>query len=682
MNISFVYPTFLFALALIAVPIIVHLFDFRRFKKVFFTNVAFLKELREETSSTSRLKHLLVLLSRILAVVFLVLAFAQPYIPEGPSGKIAAARLISVYLDNSFSMEAVSREGSLLDAARSRAVKLAMGFRPSDRFQLVTNDFDPAHQRLVSREDFISMVQEVKPSSSSRRLSEVTLRQLDLLNTGDADEKLAFVISDFQTRMADLPAMKADSTVKTYLIPLESGEVSNAFIDSVWLDAPVVRAGEPCRFKARIRNAGELDLEAIPVNLVINGTRKAVATASVAAGTYTDIDLAFTPETSGWQQGMVEITDNPVIFDDRYFFSLSVAEQIHVLCINGGKPSSYLQALFGADAFFRFTEQDIFKLDYASVQSNDMVVLSEIRSVPTGLSAALKLFCEKGGTVVFVPDSASDPVATSALLNGLGGPTLSGPVISDELTVSLALEDPLFTGVFSTPPRQGEQADLPRVRKYFLSQGGAEVLMKLRSGNPLLSRHVSGKGSLYVFTVPFSGEFSNLSRHAVFVPVMYRMALLSRHQGPLAYSIGKDSYVTLSDGNILSGDPVFHLVQKGSDFDVIPSVRSTGSGISLGFGGQVTQSGNYTLELEGKPVRDISFNYNRDESVLAFYDQDKLDEMSAASRFGTVKTFDADKTDIAAGVVFTSGVALWKYCIILALVFLFAEILLLKFWKR
>ena len=79
---QFLYPTFLYALLALAIPIIIHLFFFRRFKKVYFTNVRFLKEIKEETSARQRLKNLLVLLMRLLAMAALVLAFAQPFLPQ------------------------------------------------------------------------------------------------------------------------------------------------------------------------------------------------------------------------------------------------------------------------------------------------------------------------------------------------------------------------------------------------------------------------------------------------------------------------------------------------------------------------------------------------------------------------------------------------------------------------
>src|SRR5438128_4331517 len=104
---QFTYPEFLFALSALSIPIIIHLFNFRRFKKIAFTNVRFLKEIKQDTRSRSRLKHLLILLSRLLAVTFLVLAFAQPFIPANKNNIVGGTRNVGIYLDNSFSMDAV-----------------------------------------------------------------------------------------------------------------------------------------------------------------------------------------------------------------------------------------------------------------------------------------------------------------------------------------------------------------------------------------------------------------------------------------------------------------------------------------------------------------------------------------------------------------------------------------------
>src|SRR5690349_16450291 len=119
---TFVSPVFLWALAAVAVPIIIHLFNFRRYKKVYFTNVKFLKELQQESKSKSRLKEILILIARCLAITCLVLAFCQPVIPDkNNTQKTSGATAISLYIDNSFSMVNITKQGPLFDLARNHA---------------------------------------------------------------------------------------------------------------------------------------------------------------------------------------------------------------------------------------------------------------------------------------------------------------------------------------------------------------------------------------------------------------------------------------------------------------------------------------------------------------------------------------------------------------------------------
>src|SRR3954467_10394129 len=97
----FLQPLFLWALAAVSVPVIIHLFNFRRFKKIYFTNVRFLQEIKQDTRSRSRLKHLLILIARLLALAFLVFAFAQPFIPLSKSSNVTTGtKHVSIYIDN------------------------------------------------------------------------------------------------------------------------------------------------------------------------------------------------------------------------------------------------------------------------------------------------------------------------------------------------------------------------------------------------------------------------------------------------------------------------------------------------------------------------------------------------------------------------------------------------------
>jgi hypothetical protein len=145
---QFLYPSFLWALLAAAIPVIIHLFNFRRTKKVYFTNVAFLKAVNTTTSSFRRLKHLLIMAARILAIICLVLAFAQPILTP-KSGNIAkSAGLTSMYIDNSLSMQNELNKKSYLDKAINKVEELLTAFPQGSRLQLVTNDFSAQEHSL------------------------------------------------------------------------------------------------------------------------------------------------------------------------------------------------------------------------------------------------------------------------------------------------------------------------------------------------------------------------------------------------------------------------------------------------------------------------------------------------------------------------------------------------------
>jgi len=118
---NFLYPGFLWAFAVLIIPVTIHLFNFKRYKTIYFSSLTFVRQVDQQTKSTQKLKHLLILISRLLAFIFLVFAFAQPYFTSDATNASKGAPIIAIYIDNSFSMQARGSEGELLSEARENA---------------------------------------------------------------------------------------------------------------------------------------------------------------------------------------------------------------------------------------------------------------------------------------------------------------------------------------------------------------------------------------------------------------------------------------------------------------------------------------------------------------------------------------------------------------------------------
>ena len=180
----------------------------------------------------SKIKQLLLLIARILTIIFLVFAFAQPYIPSNKDVQKKANQTVAIYIDNSFSMNALSEQGQLLELARNKAVEIVLAYPAGTKFRLFTNDLKPKHQHLFNKEQFIQQVAEIQTSPIVLPLSLIYNRFAIQKLEEEVVDKSIYFISDFQTTISDVENF-ADETIFSYYIPLVPNQVANIFIDSL-----------------------------------------------------------------------------------------------------------------------------------------------------------------------------------------------------------------------------------------------------------------------------------------------------------------------------------------------------------------------------------------------------------------------------------------------------------------
>ncbi|MBK8362603.1 MAG: BatA and WFA domain-containing protein [Bacteroidetes bacterium] len=685
---QFIYPEFLFALSVLAIPIIIHLFNFRRFKKIYFTNVRFLKEIKQDTQSKSKLKHLLVLLSRLLALTFLVLAFAQPFIPAKTNKVQTGTKRVSIYVDNSFSMDALGKNGSLLETAKKKAREIANAYKPSDEFQLLTSSFEGRHQRLVNRDEFIRILDEIKPTSSVHSISEILQRQQDALFSEGKSKtsKTAYIISDFQQSTFNLESAKIDSALQVSLVPVAASALNNLFIDTCFLATPFVQLNTPNELVVKIRNTGGTDVENIPLKLLINNSQKAIASISVNSNSSIETKLSFTISAGGWQRAQLNITDYPITFDDNFFFNFNVRNNLQVLCINGDQPSPALNAIFGNDPYFSLKNSNHNQVDYSAFSSMQLIILNEVNDYSSGLIQELKKFVTKGGSVFVIPSTNANISNYNNLFSELEINSFGTKVQQQEKVDKIEVRHPLFTGVFEKGKSLPENMDLPIVNSYYSvlrnSKTISETVMKLSGGNTYLSSNQSGRGVVYVLASSLQPEDGNFSRHALFVPVLLRAALRGSSEINKPLIIGEDHDFGISD-TLISADNVFHLINTKEKFDIIPESKIYNNATILSVHDQIKNAENYDLNAGNALVAVESFNFNRKESDLSVYSPTELTEISSKYGNSKINVIETEGKDLSHSIAqLNEGKRLWKYCIILVLVFLAIEILLIRFFRK
>lgn len=686
---NFLFPTILWGLLAVAVPVIIHLFNFRKFRKVYFTNVRFLEELKQQTRRQSKLRHLLVLISRMLAIAALVFAFAQPYIPhEASSSRPDAVNQVNIYIDNSFTMEALTSSGPLIEIARNKAREIAAAYRSTDLFMLTTNDFESRQQRWVSREEFLRMVDELSPSPSVKAVSEVIGRQKDSYYSTPGQSRISYLISDFQTSMADLSQANPDSLMSVMLVPLEAVKAENLYIDSCWFASPVHQLNQGVNLITRVVNESETDYEKVPLKFTVNGKQKAIASFDIPAGTFRDISLFFTNYEEGIQYGTAEITDYPVIFDDRMFLAYEVAGSIPVLSVNGKGESIYLNSLFGNDSAFRYVNNAYKNIDYNRLQDYELVILNELDEVSSGLAQELTVYLDNGGTLLVIPSASAKMDDLREFLMAAGSDYFTGFENENTRVSELDINNPVFAEVFEKSPGEDKEmrnTDLPVVKGYYnisrQLQSGQMVIMSLLNGKPFLTRELAGNGQVYLLAVPLDDEYSNFARHALFVPALYRIALLSAATYPLYYVIGDNAKIELKNP-LISGDNILKIISLDDNFEFIPGQLNLNHKLSLQVYNQVKKAGHYRLVKGDETVKGLAFNYNRAESAMTFSSQADLSDLIARYNLGQFRILEDKGKSLSDAIKdMNQGTLLWKLFIILALVFLAFEIILLRFWR-
>lgn len=693
---QFVFPLFLTALAAIAIPIIIHLFYFRRFKKVYFTNVRFLQEVKDVTSNRRRLRNLLVLLMRCLAIIFLVLAFAQPFIPRSQEVK-QGEKAVSIFVDNSFSMAALSKEAPLLELAKQRARDIVKAYGPADRFQILTNDFEGRDQRLVGQEDALSRIDELRTGPATRDLSKVLIRQQQCLNTGKAENKIAFLISDFQENITDLQNFK-DTLVEVNLVPMRAVRENNISIDSAWFESPVQILNQPANLLVKISNRGEEDAGEVRIALRHDGQTKPAGALSIPArGSKLDT-VSFNILHPGWHEAKLSVSDYPVQFDDDYYISFYVAERINVLCINGLQPNKYLNSAFAGARYFRLDNADARALDYSKFPNYQLIVLNEAALITSGLAQELKTFAQNGGNVLVFPAQNADLNAYNGLLQNFDAGSLGAYEPLARQASQVNTEEFVFNDVFLN---KSANLRLPVTQGNFkITPNRGEYILTYRDGSAMVAKFPAGEGALYLSAAPLDEKVNDLVRNGeIFVPLLFKTAIAGSKSRQAAYTIGKDEVLEANHIVSAAGEMVYKLRavagepggaetqnsipsprDKTQNSEFIPEQRILGAKVLLTPGTQVQQAGWYRLTLQSdSTLAEYAFNFDRRESDLRYRTDEALTEGLPANIKVLAENAEANFTQVVGEQ--NQGVVLWRWCIVFALLFLALEVLFLRLWK-
>ena len=671
---QFVYPGFLFALFAISIPIIIHLFNFRRYKKIVFSDIRYLKQVIEKNQKQQNIKNWLVLLCRILAISFLVIAFAQPYLPYQQNKSVQKDKTVSIFVDNSFSMSAMGKDGELLETAKNKARQIVDVYKNDCQFQLLSNDFEGKHQRLVNKQDFLNMLDEIKLSPSSKNLSQIFSRQSQALSQNN-NERIFYIISDFQEKQLNASNYELDSNLLAKFIPIEAEKQQNIFIDSAWLLTPLVKPNSPVTIKVRLRNESNEKSENLPLVLTINKVQKALQNFSCESHTYIDIDLTFTCGTEAFQNAELSIIDNPITFDDKLYFTISPSYKAEVLIINDKKDNAFLNQVLKVDGYYQSSIQNIKQLDFSAFKNKQLIILNEPENISSGLIEELKKQVVSGGYLLVLPPSNSTQIqGLNTLANSLSNIQYTD-LTKQELKIDkINTQDDLFKGVFNKLPQNMDAPSLFAYYPFNISTitKGSEIF-SLNNGAPFIFKSNLGKGKIFYAASPFSDEFSSFQKHAFFVPFILKIALGKQIAPELYYTIGNDKLVKFKS----ESEDKIGFISKDK-FEMVADIKNNQDDKTIFVDDQIKEAGSYQIKGDkSKMLAAMSFNYNRVESYMGNFTGSDLEKINP-----TAEIIKEDISTMKKKIELEEyGTSYWKYALFAALAFVLLELILLRLIK-
>ncbi|MCG9972518.1 vWA domain-containing protein [Christiangramia crocea] len=636
----FQHPELLYALFLLIIPLIVHLFRLRRFQKEDFTNVKFLKKVIQETRKSSRLKKFLILITRLLLLACLILAFAQPFLPA--SDKALSDTKTLIYLDNSFSMQASDGQSTIFQRVVNQLLE---NLDDENDYALLTNNGEFYKRSTPELKDELQNIEFTDDKTDFR---EIKLKAENYFKDHPFAEKEFILISDFPQTL-DFPVDLEGKKINYHFVQKTPEDITNISLDSAY-----VSDTNPENLSLNIRLSTN-NPEGQPVVVSVLDGEKLLGRNSVQFEEDNKAEISFRLQNRSIPNGRIEIDDSGLRYDNKIFFNIPDRRAAKVVIISNGE-DEFLQRIYTEPEFeiFLFGPSQI---DFNQLNSANLIVLNEIDQLPSSLINNLANAQSNGASLLIIP---SEQTSYEQLLNRLGFPAFSQKVASERLITSIEYDHPLLEGVFED---RTENFEYPKVLNSY-NLAVPDAILRYEDNQPFLTE----SNSAYLFTAPLNIDNSNFKNSPLIVPVFYQIGLQALKKNQLYYQTDRENKIDIAAE--LGKDQVLHL--KKPDTDLIPQQQNYSTRVEINTGNLPLEAGNYEVSNGNSGLGNLSFNYDRKESNLNYLD---ISDNRDLHTYNSVEEYFSEAN--AASQIN----ALWKWFVIFALFFLAIEMLLIKFLK-
>jgi len=673
---AFLNSAFLFALAAVSIPLIIHFLSKRRIKTIEFSSLKFLEQMQKNRMKWLKIKELLLLLLRMIIIGLIVMAFARPTL-KGFLGSSKAASSVVILLDRSASMEAEGETGTLFEEATRFAGRLIEALEPADLVSVISfpegeeaSSVDPVNPGRLLREK----LGKIEISYETGNIGEALKTALETLDKSPELNREIYLLSDGrEVNWKNLPPEILKKAVWNkihfYNIAFSPVRDDNMAIREVKTPPQLLTPGENIKLVAELENFGKGTVENTLVGVIVDGERKAQTTVSLPPGRTQAVDFAFKLDTPGYHAGHVEIGYDNYGLDNRRYFSLQIPERINLLAVSQTEEDlRFLKlALDRQEAGqIRFKGIAVADLLKENLSGFAIIVLNDVKSLDPAREKAIENFVSEGGGLMVALGRISESRYWDIFLSGLAGintGNLTGEKGEYIYLDRIDIDHPIFS-IYSENVIDKAEPDIPRIQLYYYRNlTGGNIIGSSSAGANLLVESL--RNPVMVYASGLDLESGDLPAHSFFLPFLVRsVEYLGSRNADFGFAgvVGQPFR-----WNVKSAAGEFTLMAPDSTAE---KLKTTGTLSRVFVSGTVhKEPGIYTLETDGNTVSLLAFNVDPVESDNNRIETGDINEILGAN------TVELDpQGDIKTSITEARfGRELWKEFLAIALLLLIFE---------
>jgi len=689
----FLNPAVLFGLLTASIPVIIHLFNLRKLKKIEFSTLIFLKELQKNKIRKIKIKQLILLALRVMIILFIVMAFARPALQSVQiGGTTSAAKTTAVFiLDDTYSMSVVDQKGSYFNQAKEIIGSIISQLQEGDETGLILVSNHTNGQKLTSDlSEFKKNLDLTEISYSSGDLNSAITKAAQLISESQNFNKEIYVLSDFQKNKISDKKIKNDLSellndkIRLYSIPLSDKQVFNLSVDELKINNQIFEKDKPVSFSVTITNNSKQDVNSAVVSLFMNDERTAQKSFDVNAGQSVIVNIDAIPKTTGFIDIIAEIEADEIEQDNKRFGSLLIPEKIST-----GLFAENQDDLTFVDLALRTAGSDKYLIERKNINQLSSQQLNKYQTIIIAgnltqtASEQIKSYITNGGGLVLFPSSVVDIAAYNKTLNQLGLGNcmlLAGKINNSDLKIKFdktEFNHTVFQNIFKDEEKKKYES--PELNSYYKISSTGNQVISLIDGSAFLSEIRIGDGKVFVFNSPPVLSWNDFPVKSIFAPLINNSVnyLSTRNREQNSFTAGEDLIVNLKN----SGSAQIKILKPDKTEEFIKPGQNTSNNYLTYTGTKL--AGNYKFFAGDNLLDDISINTDPSESQTEYSDNSEFDDYLKSISFNGKHISIEKDANISQRILQARfGSELWRYFLLVAIVLALLEMTIARNAKK